>query len=258
MGTVTKALSLLSCFSLSRPEIGLSDMTRLTGINKATVFRLLSELESSGLIEQINGSRAYRLGSGVLRLATLREAAVPMRSVARTVLGELCAATDETVHMSQVQGQQLTELAHRYSSTHATRVMMDDAAVLSFHATSSGLAVLAFADPSFVDSILSQPLKSFTQHTKTNPDDIRNALKAVRATGIAESVSGFEVDVHSHACPVFGPDTRPIGALAVAAPVSRMTGRIQAAIQNHVKTQAIALTLQTGGFCPPDFPVSTD
>lgn len=258
MGTVTKALSLLSCFSLSRPEIGLSDMTRLTGLNKTTVFRLLSELESCGLIEQINGSRAYRLGSGVLRLATLREAAVPMLSVARSVLNDLCVATDETAHMSQLQGQQLTAMAHRYSSTYATRVMMNDATVLSFHATSSGLAVLAFADPDFVDTILAQPLKTFTRRTKTRPNEIRNALQVVRETGIAESISGFEDDVHSHACPIFGPDMRPIGALAVAVPVSRMTQQLRARIQQHVRMQAIALTHQTGGFCPPDFPVSTD
>ncbi|MBL4766829.1 MAG: IclR family transcriptional regulator [Rhodobacteraceae bacterium] len=258
MGTVAKALSLLSQFSLSRPEIGLSDMARLSGMNKATVFRLLSELETGGLIEQIGPTRAYRLGSGLLRLATLRDAAVPLRSIAGSVLDELCATTHETVHMSLLQGQHLNALAHRYSSTHATRVTMEDAAELSFHATSSGLAVLAFSDPGFVDTVLSSPLRTFTKDTRTDSAQIRATLDSIRQTGIAESIGGFEVDVHSHAAPVFGPNRHPIGALAVAAPVSRMTGRAPASIQRQVATQAQELTKQIGGFCPPDFPISQD
>lgn len=258
MGTVAKALSLLTQFNLSRPEIGLSDMARLSGMNKATVFRLLSELETGGLIEQIGATRAYRLGGGFLRLATLRDAAVPLRSVAGNVLDALCSATNETVHMSLVQGQHLTALAHRYSSTHATRVMMEDAAELSFHATSSGLAVLAFADPAFVDNVLASPLQVFTKQTRTDPDQIRETLIGIHQTGIAESIGGFEEDVHSHAAPVFGPDMRPIGALAVAAPVSRMTGRARAMIQQQIRTHALILTRQIGGFCPADFPISPD
>lgn len=253
MGTVAKAISLLSHFSPTRPEIGLSDMARLSGMNKATVFRLLCELETGNLVEQTAPSRAYRLGSGVLGLASLREASVPLLSVARDVLATLCGATGETVHMSQLLGQRLTALTHRYSSNHATRVMMQDAAELPLHATSSGLAVLAFGDADFVDAILTQPLRRFTRHTVTDPALVRVALNDIRQTSIAESIGGFEDEVHSHAAPVFGADMRPIGALAVAAPVSRMTGRARALIRRQVHQHAITLTQQTGGLCPPEF-----
>ena len=45
MGTVSKALSLLTNFNQSRTEIGLSEIARLAGVNKATAYRLLSEVE---------------------------------------------------------------------------------------------------------------------------------------------------------------------------------------------------------------------
>ncbi|MEY8842621.1 helix-turn-helix domain-containing protein, partial [Cribrihabitans sp. XS_ASV171] len=38
MGTVSKALSLLTHFNHNRLEMGLSDITRASGMNKATVF----------------------------------------------------------------------------------------------------------------------------------------------------------------------------------------------------------------------------
>ena len=254
MGTVTKALSLLTYFNHSRPEIGLSDLTRLSGMNKATVYRMMREMQEQGFVEQAGGERAYRLGPEVLRLAALREAAVPLLSVAREVLDALCADTGETAHMSLVRGGALNTLAYRYSPAHATRVMMEDAEVLSFHATSSGLAVLGFADPDFTDAILSRPLKAHTDSTVTDADAIRSALAEVRASGIAESVGGFEAEVHSHAAPVFGADRRPIGALAVAAPVARVTDATRPAIRDRVARHAADLTRRIGGFPPDGFP----
>lgn len=254
MGTVSKALSLLTLFSQTRPQIGLSDATRLSGMNKATVYRLLGELQAQGFVEQVGTDRAYRLGPEVLRLAALREAAVPLLEVSREILERLCEATGETAHMSQVTGERLNTLSYAYSPRHATRVMMEDAEVLSFHATSSGLAILAYASEEFVETILSQPLRAHTAHTMTDADHIRGALEQVRASGIAESIGGFEDDVHSHAAPVFGADQCPVGALAVAAPVSRATPELKALIRSELQLCAADLTRRTGGFCPPHFP----
>ena len=254
MGTVTKALSLLTLFNQTRPEIGLSDVTRLSGLNKATTYRLLSELQAQGFVEQVGNDRAYRLGPEILRLAALREAAVPLLSVAREVLDHMCAATGETAHLSHIRGHQLNTLTYAYGARHGTQVRMEDAEVLSFHATSSGLAVLGFAPPEFVDDILSRPLTAHTGQTQTDPTHIRAALAKVRAHGIAESIGGFEADVHSHAAPVFGPDANPIGALAVAAPVSRMTEPLQSLIRAELRQGAQDLTQRIGGFFPTGFP----
>lgn len=254
MGTVAKALSLLTLFNKSRPEIGLSDATRLSGLNKATTYRLLSELQAQGFVEQIGNDRAYRLGPEILRLAALREAAVPLLSVAREIIDHLCTLTGETAHMSHVQNQQLNTLTYAYGHRHGIQVRMEDAEVLSFHATSSGLAVLGFASPEFVDDILSRPLEAHTDETRTDPAEIRASLVQVRETGLAESVGGFEVDVHSHAAPIFGPDTLPIGALAIAAPVSRMTDDLKTLIRTELRQGAQDLTRRTGGFMPASFP----
>jgi len=254
MGTVAKALSLLNLFDKSRTKIGLSDATRLSGLNKATTYRLLSELQAQGFVEQIGNDRAYRLGPEILRLAALREAAVPLLSVAREVLGRLCATTGETAHMSRVIGHQLNTLTYAYGARHGTQVRMEDAEVLSFHATSSGLAVLGFAADRFVEEILSRPLAAYTSLTRTDPAHIRAALSKVQAQGIAESVGGFEADVHSLAAPVFGPDATPIGALAIAAPVSRMNDDLNTLIRAQLRLGSADLTQRIGGFFPAGFP----
>ncbi|MEQ9694591.1 IclR family transcriptional regulator [Shimia sp. SDUM112013] len=253
MGTVSKALSLLGYFSRQSPEIGLSEMTRLSGMNKATVYRLLSELADQGFVEQTGSGREYRLGPVFPRLAALREASVPTREVAQKILTALSEQTGETAHMSIRQGDLLTVVSYSYSPLHGTRVTMEDAEQIAFHSTSSGNAVLAYSPPAFVDAILQGPLEKKTDQTETDPDIIRQRLREARRDGIAESVSGHEKDVHSHACPIFDAQQDCYGAVAVAAPVARMTPDLRRTIRREVLRSSLQMTRLLGGFVPDDF-----
>lgn len=253
MGTVSKALSLLNFFNRACPAIGLSELARLSGLNKATVHRLLTELQVQGFVEQAGSGREYRLGPAFLRLAALREAAVPMRDLAAKVLAELSDATHETSHVSLLQGATLTTVAYAYSPLHGTRVTMDDAEVLTFHNTSSGLAVLAFSEDEFVTRVLSQPLEQRTPATETDPARVRASLAAIRETGMAQNIGGFEADVHSHAVPLFDAAQKVIGAIAVAAPTARMTADNLALIRRELRIHAVRLTRLMGGFLPDGF-----
>jgi len=223
LGTVLKALELLDYFTQRRPQIGLSDLHRLAGLNKATCFRLMSELAEAGLVEQIGSTREYRIGPAVLRLAALREAHVPTREAAMPILRRMAEATGETAHLSHRVGDKLVTLAFAYASTHATRVMMEDADVLPWHATSSGHAVLAFLPAEDRDAILARPLPQVTPQTETDPARLTEQIAQVARNGFAETAGTFERDVKSIAVPLFGPGMQLVGALGIVAPTSRIT-----------------------------------
>ena len=175
-------------------------------------------------------------------------------AVVSAVLRELSEETGETTHLSLLQGDQLASLSHAYAPQHATKVMMEDAEVLTFHGTASGLAVLGFAEPGFAERVLNGPLEARTAHTQTDPAAIRALIADVRASGMAQSVGGYEAEVHSHAVPIFGPDRAVIGALAVAAPTSRMSEAQKQAIPEALRAAGLALTQRIGGVCPPEYP----
>jgi DNA-binding IclR family transcriptional regulator len=255
MGTVAKALSLMQLFNRTRRETGLSDLARLAGMNKATTLRLLRELESHGLMEQNAETRAYRLGPGLLRLAALREVTVPMRRIVEPFVDRLAAESGETTHLGLMQGDRLVAYAHAYSTAHATRVMMDDIDVLEFHATGSGLAVLAFSPPEFQNRVLGAPLKGFTPATMTDASVVRAAIANFRLTGVADSLGGVEEDVHSHAAPIFDTSRAPIGAITVAAPASRITPTRSAELAAMVRTAGAEITAAIGGEEPDGYPV---
>ncbi|MDU8929632.1 IclR family transcriptional regulator [Alisedimentitalea sp. MJ-SS2] len=254
MGTVAKALSLLEQFSNAQPLIGLSDMARLAGLNKATTYRLLTELQRKGFVEQVGAAREYRLGPAVLRLASLREVAVPIRDLARTVVRELSDQTGETAHVTLLSGDMLQVIAYAYSAAHGTKVTMEDAQFLPLHASSSGLAVMAWSASEIVDRALSGQLPARTPMTLTEPDQIRALLPGIREVGYAEYRGGFETDVHTQGAPIFNADAQVIGAISVALPAARFTPDAAERVPALVRSQAIQLTHMNGGRLPDTYP----
>ena len=212
MGTVGKALDLLDLFTHQRPSAGLSEIARLAGLNKATCHRLLTEMESRGLAE----------------------------------------ATGETAHMSHLVAGRLQTLAFAYSARHGMKVMMEDADFLPFHATASGMAVLAFLPGPAQQDALSAPLPRLTAATETAPEVLSARLPAIRANGYSETASTFETDVHGIAVPLFDARAACVGALAVATPVPRMTVDLRARILAEVTGAGARITLLWGGRLPPE------
>lgn len=251
MGTTSKALSLLNYFTLNQPLMGLSELSRLSGTNKATCFRLMAELIEHGLAEQLSTTKEYRIGPAVLRLAALREATVPTREAAMPLLQALAVDTGETAHMSHLAAGRLVTLAFAYSSSHGMKVMMEDADVLPFHATSSGSAVLAFMDAGQVEAVLSQPLAALTDQTPLDVASVRNRMDAARTRGWAETENTYETDVASVAVPLFDAQGAVQGALAVAAPAIRMDAEARAAILRALIGKAREVMNLWGGVLPP-------
>ena len=107
MRTVDKALTLLDYFSDRRPAIGLSELARLAGMDKATVHRMATALANHGFLEQDPLTKSYRLGAGILRLARLREACFPVEAIIEPILKALSEETGETAHASLLAGMKL-------------------------------------------------------------------------------------------------------------------------------------------------------
>lgn len=250
MGTVTKALELLDLFTRQSPRHGLSSIARISNTNKATAFRLLSELQAYGLLEQDSITRDYRLGPAALRLAALRETAVPLRTAGRPILEKLAEVTGESAHSSVLVAGRLQMLDFAYSVRHATKVIFEDTDILPFHATSSGLAVLAYLPQAQRAQILEQPLAQLTPQTLTDPQRLNDALDAVRSNGFAVIDGGFEAEVVGIAVPIFGPSSECLGAMAVAAPIVRISASLRAQIIRALTSAGAELTKTLGGTLP--------
>ncbi|NTJ09330.1 IclR family transcriptional regulator [Rhizobium lusitanum] len=225
MSTVGKALTLLDRLSQLNTEPGLTDVARICGLDKATARRLLVELEKHGFVEQDPETRKYRIGATPVRLARVREARYPFLRVAIPFVKDLAGTSEETVHLSEFAGGQLSTI-HVEDSPRAHRVIVDVGTHLPFHATASGLAYLAFSGRQQIETVLSQSLKSFTDYTVTDPSVFRKMLTETAERGFSISNQGLEIGVVSTAAPICSPTGQPIGAVAIAAPLTRASAAV--------------------------------
>lgn len=249
--TVDKALTLLGFFTEQRPCIGLSEMARLSGFNKAGTLRLLLSLETKGFVEQDTETREYRLGPAFLRYAQVRESSFPFHEAVRSVLEALVASTGETAHAAVIAGGVLANI-DQVESRRSNRVILAPGETLPFHATASGFAFLAFARPEFVEAALSHDLKAYTPHTSTDTERLREQISAVRASGYARASESYEEEVVGYAAPFFGPSGEVAGTVAVALPKARAAEDVERKVASEVCSAARRLTAYRGGIHPDD------
>lgn len=258
MSTVDKALSLLQHFSVLRPEIGLSEFSRLSGQDKTTVLRCLTALHRNGFVEQDEVTRRYRLGLAPMTLARMREQSFPMQALLKPHLARLSERLGETAHVTLVNGASLmTGLISE--PERAARVFMDPSAMMPVHATASGIAILAFLPRERQQAWLDKTtFQRFTDHTPHTRAQVEQLVATARTKGFARSEEWFEQDVIGTAVPIFGPSGLPAGAVAVAAVASRFDAALAAGITAALFSAAATITQELGGVFPLTPPAAAD
>ncbi len=222
MKTVDKAMGVLDQFSAEKTEIGLSELARMAGLDKAATRRLLVALSKHGFIEQSQETRKYRLGHGFLRLARIREATVPVRKAAQDVADWLVETANETVHICVPGPQGMTTIAHRLPNRgHVIRIV--PAQLLYYHASAAGLAYLAGSTDETVGRLLSLKREKITENTLTSKADLWAAIRRYRAQGHARTSDTFVPFVAGLALPFRGDGPDPAGSIALALPAVEMT-----------------------------------
>lgn len=251
MQTVDKAMQLLNLFTIQSPEIGLSELARLSGFDKAATRRFLVALQKHSFIEQNPSTKAYRLGVGFLHLARVREAMFPLKMLIQQSLEHLTAQTHETAHAAVINGQQLSTLALSFPAR-ANRVHLEVAEQLPLHATASGVAFMAFAGGEW-QALLPDTLNTYTANTVTDRSVIAQQVVDVAKLGYSMTMNSYEDEVTGIAVPFFDANGLAMGTLAVATPSSRMTTGLATLIQHALFAETSIVTTALGGRIPAHY-----
>lgn len=222
MSTVDKAMTLLRQFSLEQLEIGLNELARMMGEDKAVVRRILVSLMENGFVEQNPENRRYFLGTGFLALARLREATVPMVKATQIVSSWLSKKTNETVHVSIAGQSGMSTVAYNLPPR-GNVINLRPADRYPFHSSSSGLAYLSFCSQETQERLLELPRERLTRFTVTDLDELRSLCLATQAQGYACMRNTVEEGVASVAMPFFLGSDDPSGTIAIAVPDLNLT-----------------------------------
>jgi DNA-binding IclR family transcriptional regulator len=215
-------MALLKAFDDTRPSWGLSDLAREAGLNKTTAFRLLSALESEGMIARGQDGERYVLGPEVVVMGGRALRANNLRAIARPELETLAQQTGETAALEVRSGREMLvidEVIGEYLMSGVQSI----GSRWPLHATSTGLAILAFMPEQERDSLLMLPLAAVTEKTITDPVMIRQELEQVRGCGYAVAAESLEEGLVAIGAPLYNHDGDVPGAISVAIPKLRLS-----------------------------------
>jgi IclR family acetate operon transcriptional repressor len=230
---IGRAMTILACFEATDGLLSLAELTRRTGLPKATVHRLLLELAVWGLVERNGpdwrlGVQLFELGQRVPRRRSLHDAALPF-------LNDLSRATRETVHLGILDGMEivyLEKLSHPGAPALPSRV----GGRMPLHCTGIGKVLLAYSPAALFQHVVSNGLERRTARTIVAPGLLARQLMEVRRHGFAfereESTSG----VACVACPVLDESGELVAAISLSGWANRLdTSRFGPAVHSAAR-----------------------
>src|SRR5262245_19231890 len=181
MRAVANAVRLIQKFE-ERPEWGVSDLARATGLDKAMTHRILRALLREQWVEQNLASRLYSLGPALRDIASLRNSRAEVQQAAEPILDTLVQRFNETVLLSSRQDLfHVVELIRE--CTREVRVVSQVGRRIPLYCGAAGKTWLAFDHPSLLQRLLQTDLKAYTANTIANPDDLKAELDEIRQRG---------------------------------------------------------------------------
>ena len=218
-----RAFGVLEQIATSDESLTLEEVTRLSGLPKPTVHRILRLLMRGGLVERQSFDRRYVVGPRVCALALAVQMRSPRRRERRAILARLVEAIGETCNFTMLDGNEVVYL-ERVETSADVRLHMDAGSRVPLHCTASGKLLLSSLPPAQVRRLLgSDPLPRYTDRTITNLAALERELTKIRASGVGADVGEYLVGSVCLAVPVRDQQGRMCAAVAVHGPAPRMT-----------------------------------
>jgi DNA-binding IclR family transcriptional regulator len=222
--SVDRALALLSLIGQhSAAGITLSALVTETGLNKATVRRLVLALMRARLVEQSDITRAYHLGEEAYLLGLLAQDRHGLLSQTIDSLQRLARATGDAAFLSVRRGRYSVCL-HREEGTYPIRtyaLMPGGHHPLGVGAGS--LAMLAALPEAEAEAVMaSNHAELLGNYPRLPPETLRAHLAQTRASGVALNPGLIFEDSWGLGVALRGQKGQLVGAVSLAAIESRM------------------------------------
>jgi len=217
-----RVLLILSQFAGSSASHGVSELSRELGMTKNMIHRALKTLTRYGYLVRDETGTRYQLGPGVLQLGRLGLEPLNLPVVAGPYLQRMQEVTDETVSLAVRTGRTVVTIAGlRGRGDIARRVPFGR--FVPLHASPASRVILAHLPDEEIDAyIAAGPLERYTSTTLTEPDEIWEEIRRVRAEGYARGRGDHVRGATGAAFPILASDGTPHGSITIAGPESRL------------------------------------
>jgi DNA-binding IclR family transcriptional regulator len=222
--SVDRAVALLKAIAAGPTPSTAAELALVCGINRSTAWRLLSTLESNGMVERDPLSQRYAIGYAAFQVASAAEDDAIARRL-RPIIARVAEETGEIVTLAA---------ARRFSLVYVDQA--DPPKTLSpnwmgrpipLHATSSGKVFLAWLPDQEREALLAGELESYTDRTITDHGELDRQLADIRRLGYGTCLGEFEDFSNGVSAAVLDARGRPLVIVNIWGPSQRVNrGRL--------------------------------
>ena len=242
--TIERASSILDILGQSPQGISIRELSDKICHPKGTTHRLLSSLSYFGYVRQDPKTRNYLLGLKLVELGQLLLSQLDPRKEAESFLRDLAERTKETVHMVILDRNEVVYIDKVETDQHTSGLRMASRVGLRnpAHSCAVGKVLLTdFSEEGLNNFIKEKGLPKRTENTITNPAQLKEHLKSVRAQGYAIDDEENEKGIRCVAAPIYNEVGRTVAAISVSGPAFRITKKV---IQEFIKKEVMETALK--------------
>ncbi|TDX85089.1 IclR family transcriptional regulator [Neorhizobium sp. R1-B] len=227
IGGFAKGLRVIEAFGQTQPRLSIADVSKLTGLDRATARRCLLTLSELGYADY--DGKFFALTPKILRLGHAYLSATPLPQIVQPFLDRLAEEVHQSASASVLDGTEVVYIA-RASQQRVMSINLMPGSRLPAYCASMGRVLLAARPDEEARQLLNRTtLKAFTPHTKTDPDQLMEEIARVRAQGFAVIDQELELGLCSIAVPLENDRGRVVAALNIGAPAASVAATEMAA-----------------------------
>lgn len=222
VGLLDKALGIINYLQV-KDSAGLQEISDALGIPKSTAHRLLKEMHEYGFISKNPETKRYSLGIAFIQIGLGLLEKLDLKKIASPYLDRLNSETLETIHLAMLIDDQIIYIDKR-ESKQAIRMYSYLGKSAPVYCTGVGKALIAFQEPETRDRIIRKiEFTRFTKTTISSPEEMLNAIGAIRGAGYAIDNEEHEDNIICLAAPIFSHKNVALASMSITTMAYRIS-----------------------------------
>ncbi|MEJ2167979.1 MAG: IclR family transcriptional regulator [Desulfobacterales bacterium] len=219
--SVHRAIDILSLFSISRPRLGVTEISELLGLSKPTVHGLVRTLAERGFLQQDVETRKYMLGLKIYELGAILSGTLKINQIGAGTVHKLAKDTRCTARIAIRDQDSVLVTLTLYP--HLQQVIFQPLGPrIPMYCSSIGKAILSALPEKELSAYLDRTaLSSFTPHTVIDKGRLREELKTARELGYAVDRQEYLIGLACVGAPVFDALGNPFASVSLSGPPER-------------------------------------
>lgn len=221
--SITKALSILSCFTSGEPYLKVSEIAAKLNMTPSTVSRHLNTMLDLGFISRDDTTGSYCLGNAIISLAGVALSGYEIYRHAYPETQKLSSATSLHTYLGVPYDSRNFIYLASVGGTETMDLFTPIGQTSPLFCTAIGKIILAYSDEKTLSHYFKNvPLVKFSENTITNPQQLKKVFGAIRANGYSTISNEFTPGKASVAAPIFNRNHKLAGAISVSGSVEQV------------------------------------